>query len=113
MFNRHAHYSLSDFPKSVEAYKKGLHLDPTNTNLKAALANAEARLPKDAEEDEDSDPDEAPVASTSAPRGGAPAGGMPDLSSLMGMMGGMGGGGAGGMVSSRLFLALSSELTVA
>lgn len=101
----HAHYSLAQFPAAVEAYEKGLLLDPTNANLKAALANAQSRLPSGSsraqDDDEESDEDEAPVARGAGgagggnPFGGAGGGGMPDLSALAGMFGG-GAGGAGG-----------------
>nr|XP_019046436.1 cytoplasmic protein [Kwoniella bestiolae CBS 10118]OCF25366.1 cytoplasmic protein [Kwoniella bestiolae CBS 10118] len=87
----HAHFSTGDYPSAVQAYEDGLKLDPSNTNMKTALATAKSKL---AESSTNS------VADREPPSGGAGAGGaggMPDLSSLASMLGGAGGGNGGGM----------------
>jgi small glutamine-rich tetratricopeptide repeat-containing protein alpha len=91
----HAQYSLGDFEAAASAFERGLKLEPTNANLKGGLENAKARLA--AESSSLSTPDSssrsAPTGSTAPPA----AGGVPNLSDLMGSLGGMfGGGGAGG-----------------
>ncbi|OCF60736.1 cytoplasmic protein [Kwoniella mangroviensis CBS 10435] len=84
----HAHFSTGDYPSAVRAYEDGLKLDPSNSNMKTALATAKSKL---AESSTNS------VADREPPAGGAGAGGMPDLSSLASMLGGAGGGNGGGM----------------
>ena len=89
--HRHAHYCLNDFRAAADAFRRGLELDPTNTNLKAGLQSAEARIPKD---DDEMPPLESLDTSSSRDTGageGAGAGGLAD------MLRGMGGGGGGGM----------------
>ncbi|WWC94299.1 hypothetical protein V866_001141 [Kwoniella sp. B9012] len=84
----HAHFSTGDYLSAVKAYEDGLKLDPSNSNMKTALATAKSKL---AESSTNS------VADREPPAGGAGAGGMPDLSSLASMLGGAGGGNGGGM----------------
>jgi small glutamine-rich tetratricopeptide repeat-containing protein alpha len=69
-----------------------LKLDPSNTNMKQALATAKARV---SESSSNTVADREPAPRAGGAGGGG--GGMPDLASLASMMGGMGGGGGGGM----------------
>ncbi|WVQ72451.1 hypothetical protein IAR50_002003 [Cryptococcus sp. DSM 104548] len=88
----HAQFSQGDFAAAVKAYEDGLELDPTNSNMKTALATAKTKL---AETSSNSVADREPTRNAAGGAGGA--GGMPDLSSLASMLGGGGGGGGGGM----------------
>jgi len=88
---RHAHFSDGDYESAVDAYEAGLKLDPSNTNMKQALATAKTRV---SESSSNTVADREP---TPRAGGGGGGGGMPDLASLASMMGGMGGGGGGGM----------------
>ena len=84
----HANFSLGDFAAAIEAYEKGLELDPSNVNMASALTQAKRKH-------EDSMPP-ASTRNTQEPPAGTGAGGMPDLASLAGLMGGLGGGAGGG-----------------
>ena len=90
--DRHAHFSDGDYESAVDAYEAGLKLDPSNTNMKQALATAKTRV-SESSSNTVADREPAPRAGG----GGGGGGGMPDLASLASMMGGMGGGGGGGM----------------
>src|SRR3954462_10809995 len=61
----HAYFSLEKYQEAVDAYEKGLSLDPQNPTMKSSLATAQAKLQEQ---------------STEAPQGGL--GGM-DLGSLL------------------------------
>lgn len=91
----HALFSIGEYAEAVEAYEKGLELDPSNATMKSSLATARSKLPK-----EDKAHEAEGSASVAAPAGGARAapgagaggmpgfpgiggGGMPDLASLM------------------------------
>ncbi|KAL0572569.1 Small glutamine-rich tetratricopeptide repeat-containing protein 2 [Marasmius crinis-equi] len=97
----HAQYCLSDYKAAADAFERGLKLDPNNAGLKSALQNAKARITDD---DDDGPPPlipddgSTPVApSNRSARGGAGAGGTPNMAGMADMLRGMGGGGAGGM----------------
>jgi hypothetical protein len=70
---------LNKFEDAVEAYEKGLELDPNNATLKSSLATAKAKA--------NSGSVERSAAPESSAAGGLPnfggAGGMPDLGSLL------------------------------
>jgi hypothetical protein len=71
----HAHFCLGNFADAVDAYERGLRLDPSNASMKQSLAAAQQKL------------DETDGAvSRDAGAGGAGVGGIPGL-----------GGGPGGM----------------
>ena len=81
--------SLKQWSDAIDACEKALEIDETNATASAFLAKAQrmqAAAPAEGQ---------SPSASTPAPA--AAAGGMPDLSGLLGAMGGGGGGGGGGM----------------
>ncbi|KAM0786355.1 hypothetical protein ACM66B_001826 [Microbotryomycetes sp. NB124-2] len=84
----HALFSSGEYQEAVEAYEKGLELDPSNATMKSSLATAKGRLPKP-EASASDDAGSAPVSSRGAPGAGAGAGGFPglpggmDLASLM------------------------------
>ena len=84
----HALFCEGRFSEAVEAYEKGLELDPQNQSMKNSLATAKSRV------QEDSDDDDGDAREVDA--GGA-AGGNP-MANLANMMGG---GGRGGGVRSR------------
>ena len=42
-FHRHAYFSKNKYKEAIEAYEKGLALDPNNATMKKALANAEQK----------------------------------------------------------------------
>lgn len=88
----HAHFSNGDYESAVEAYESGLKLDPSNPNMKSALATAKVRY---AEASSNSVADREPSAGAGAGAGAGGAGGMPDMAGLASMLGGMGGGGGG------------------
>ncbi|KAL8280012.1 hypothetical protein RQP46_007593 [Phenoliferia psychrophenolica] len=83
----HAQYSSGHYRDAVEAYEKGLEMDPNNATMKASLATAKSRVPADDDDEQDGDDDETSGVSAR----GAPAGGMPAFPGMPGM------GGAGGM----------------
>ncbi|WWC62097.1 uncharacterized protein I303_104687 [Kwoniella dejecticola CBS 10117] len=89
----HAHFSVGSYTDAVQAYEDGLKLDPSNNNMKTALATAKSKL---AESSSNSVSDREPSSGAGGAGAGAGAGGMPDLSSLASMFGGAGGGGGGG-----------------
>lgn len=70
----HAYFCLNKYNDAVDAYERGLELDPENATLKSSLATAKAK---------------ANAGSVERSAEPSSAGGMPDLSAL--------GGGAGGM----------------
>lgn len=99
-----ARYVLGDAKGSMEAYGKGIEYEGNGGSeaMKKGYKTAKERVEKEekekpADEDEDEDEDEDDDVGESARGGGAPAGGMPDLSALAGMLGGGRGGGGGGM----------------
>ncbi len=89
--SRHAQFSQGNYEPAIDAYEAGIKLDPSNGNMKAALATAKTRWAEESSSGADSVADREPSAGA-----GGGGGGMPDLSALAGMMGGMGRGGAGG-----------------
>ncbi|BGP41563.1 Small glutamine-rich tetratricopeptide repeat-containing protein 2 [Rhodotorula kratochvilovae] len=92
----HALFSLGEYAEAVEAYEKGLELDPSNATMKSSLATARSRLPAGEKKDGE-DAAEGSVSRSGAPAAGAGAGpgaggipgfpgmggGMPDLASMM------------------------------
>lgn len=62
----HAMFLLEDYSDAVDAYEKGLKLDPENATMKQSLETARKKMGSSA-----------PVAA---------AGGMPDMGGLAGMM---------------------------
>ena len=83
----HALFSSGRYAESVEAYEKGLALDPANQSMKNSLATAKSRVPTAEDDEYDADEDaitaDAPRAGGGAGIPGLGAGGMPDLSSLL------------------------------
>lgn len=72
----HAYFCLNKFNDAVDAYKKGLELDPENATLKNSLATATAKANASSVE----------RSAEPSPASGLPnlgAGGMPDLGSLL------------------------------
>lgn len=85
----HALFSSGRFAEAVEAYQKGVDVDPTNEVLKKGLAASTEQVGRSG-----SPAQPPPRDAVSPPATGAGgAGGFPDLSALAGMAGG---GGAGG-----------------
>jgi small glutamine-rich tetratricopeptide repeat-containing protein alpha len=88
--------ALDRLDEAEESCENALHLDPKNAAAKATLKAVKAKLAKQGPSDA-----ERIAAMTSAGgsdgTGFGSAGGMPDLSAMMGAMGGGGAGGAGGM----------------
>ncbi|KAK4050287.1 Small glutamine-rich tetratricopeptide repeat-containing protein 2 [Microbotryomycetes sp. JL201] len=86
----HALFSSGEYQEAVEAYEKGLELDPSNATMKSSLATAKGRIPAPASTTSD-ESSSSPVSSRGAPGAGAGAGaggfpGLPggmDLASLM------------------------------
>lgn len=83
----HALFSSGSYGEAVEAYEKGLELDPSNATMKSSLATARSRVSSAPADDDDEDDS---VAARGPGAGGASgfpgmggAGGMPDLASLM------------------------------
>jgi len=70
----HAHFSLGKYQDAINAYEKGLELDPSNATLSSSIDAARAKLNSASLE-----------RSSSPPSSGFPggAGGMPDLGSLL------------------------------
>ncbi|KAL8784641.1 MAG: hypothetical protein Q9195_008970 [Heterodermia aff. obscurata] len=95
-----ARFVLGDAKGSMEAYGKGIEYEGSGGSeaMKKGYQTAKNRVEleeKDKAQNEDEDED---VGESARGAGGAPAGGMPDLSALAGMLGGGGrGGGGGGM----------------
>ncbi|KAI5475339.1 hypothetical protein MNV49_001608 [Pseudohyphozyma bogoriensis] len=96
----HALFSSGEYADAVEAYEKGLELDPNNATMKSSLATAKSRVPAASNEDdaspsEDADADSVATnsrgagAGAGAGAGGFPgfpgmgAGGMPDMAAMM------------------------------
>lgn len=109
-----ARYVLGDAKGSMEAYGKGIEYEGNGGSeaMKKGYKTAKERFEKEekekpADEDEDEDED----VEESARGGGAPAGGMPDLSALAGMLGGGRGGGGGGMPGMSCSAAICSKLS--
>lgn len=75
----HAYFCLNKYSEAVEAYEKGLELDPNNATLKSSLATAKSKV--------SSGSVERSAESPSSAAGGLPnfgaGGGMPDLGSLL------------------------------
>lgn len=78
--DRHAYFCLNKFDDAVEAYEKGLELDPNNATLKSSLATAKSKI-------NSSSVERSAAPESSGAAGGMPnlggAGGMPDLGSLL------------------------------
>ncbi|CCM00340.1 uncharacterized protein FIBRA_02370 [Fibroporia radiculosa] len=92
----HAHYCLGDFRSAASAFRRGLDIDPSNTNLNSGLRNAEARILPD---------DEPESVMTDAASSGAGAGAGGGLGGMADMLSGMGlGGGSGGMPDLSSFM---------
>ena len=95
-----ARFVLGDAKGSMEAYGKGIEYEGNGGSeaMKKGYQTAKNRVEqeeKDKPQTEDEDED---FSEGAREGGGAPAGGMPDLSALAGMLGGGGrGGGGGGM----------------
>src|SRR5205809_4016134 len=91
---RHAYFCMSKYKDAVEAYEKGLSLDPNNATMKSALATAEQKA-------SELRTDQGPSRGASHDGGGAGAGGglggLGNLAGLAGLAGGGGGGGGGGL----------------
>ncbi|GAO46691.1 hypothetical protein G7K_0915-t1 [Saitoella complicata NRRL Y-17804] len=91
----HAKFAAGDAKGAMEAYRRGVEVDPSSEVMKKGYETAKKRVEEDeAEASSSSSPAErsTPAAGAGA---GAGAGGMPDLSSLMGALGG--GSSGGGM----------------
>ena len=88
-FHRHAYFSKNKYKEAIEAYEKGLSLDPNNTTMKKALANAEQKA---SELGQGSRGVNSGSRAPSAGLGGL--GGLGNLANLAGL-GGAGEGGAG------------------
>lgn len=84
----HALFSSGRFAEAVEAYQKGVEVDPTNEVLKKGLAASTEQVGRSGS------PAQAPPRDAVSPpaAGAGGAGGFPDLSALAGMAGGGGGG---------------------
>jgi small glutamine-rich tetratricopeptide repeat-containing protein alpha len=82
-FHRHALFSSGRYEEAVEAYEKGVEVDPTNALMKSGLETARQHA-------KDNKKPTSPPPSTSRDVGSAADAGMGGLP-------GMGGGGAGGM----------------
>jgi small glutamine-rich tetratricopeptide repeat-containing protein alpha len=84
---RHARYSIGDYGAAANAYRRGLELDPNNASMQAGLRNSEAQ-PADVVEDT-TPPSAASaggpggLADTLRNLGGAGAGDMPGIASMM------------------------------
>jgi len=93
----HARWSKGDSRGAMEAYKAGI--DAEGNGGSEIMKRGYETAKKKVEEDENvSSPGADALPRASSPRGGAGAGGMPDLSSLASMLGGGGGApGGGGM----------------
>jgi small glutamine-rich tetratricopeptide repeat-containing protein alpha len=70
---RHAYFCLGNFSEAVDAYERGLQLEPGNQSMKQSLASAKQRL-----EEKDS----VSSSSRAAPAGAGGLGGM-DFASMM------------------------------
>lgn len=92
---RHAQYSLGNYSEAVKAYTQGLTIDPANSNMQQALAQAKAKEATQQVQNDDSDDDAEDGEVARGGGGGGGAGGMPDLSSMADLLGGLGGGGNG------------------
>lgn len=93
-----ARFVLGDAKGSMEAYAKGIEYEGNGGSeaMKRGYKTAKEKVEQE-EKEEPQDEDEDEDMGESTRSGGAPAGGMPDLSSLAGMLGGGRGGGGGGM----------------
>jgi tetratricopeptide (TPR) repeat protein len=74
LLSSHAHFSLGKYEDAVNAYEKGLELDPNNATLKSSVETARGKINNSSVE-----------RSASPPSSGFPggAGGMPDLAGLL------------------------------
>ncbi|BFZ64863.1 Small glutamine-rich tetratricopeptide repeat-containing protein 2 [Saitoella coloradoensis] len=89
----HAKFAAGDAKGAMEAYRRGVEVDPSSEVMKKGYETAKKRVEEDEAEAEASS---SPAERSTPAAGSAPgAGGMPDLSSLMGALGG--GGSGGGM----------------
>jgi|ERR1700722_1044990 len=95
-FFSHAYYSLGDFETAVSACKRGLALDPSNSNLKTTLKNAEARINPDHEDLPELVPEIGSASNNVNTAAGANLGNMADA------LRGMGGGGSMPDIASML-----------
>lgn len=95
-----ARYVLGDAKGSMEAYGKGIEYEGNGGSeaMKKGYQTAKNRVEQEEKDRAQNDDENEDVSETTREGGGAPAGGMPDLSALAGMLGGGGrGGGGGGM----------------
>lgn len=70
----HALFCQAKYQEAVEAYEKGLELDPENATIKSSLATARSKL---------GSVDRSASGGSSQGAGAGGAGGMPDLSALL------------------------------
>lgn len=92
LFKRHAYYCIGKYKDAVEAYEKGLSLDPDNATMKSALSTAEQKA---SELRTDQGPSRG-VSHDGGTRGGGGGSGLSGLGNLASLLGGGGGGGGGG-----------------
>ena len=72
----HALFCQQKYQEAVDAYEKGLALDPENALIKSSMATAKSKLGS-----VDRSPESSPSGTRGMPGGGA--GGMPDLGALL------------------------------
>lgn len=83
----HALFSSGEYEEAVQAYEKGLELDPANATMKSSLVTAKARVQTASSRDADDDEE----GSGSVARGAVPGAGFPGLPAGFPGMGGAGG----------------------
>ncbi|KAI9444974.1 putative stress-induced protein STI1 [Lactarius indigo] len=82
----HAHYCIGDYSGAAAAYRRGLELEPNNVAMKTGLQNCEARIASDGDAAPSRlvpGPSAGGLADALRNMGGAGAGGMPDIASMM------------------------------
>ncbi|CAK4595664.1 unnamed protein product [Aphanomyces euteiches] len=93
-----AYVQLGDYSSAIDAYSRGLEVDPTNEMSKSGLQDARKH--------------QQPQSRAAAPATSSAAGaGMPDLSALAGMMGGAGGaGGLAGLMNNPAMQQMAQQM---
>ncbi|KAA1123414.1 hypothetical protein PGTUg99_021423 [Puccinia graminis f. sp. tritici] len=79
----HGYFSSCQYEKAVEAYEKGLELEPDNTTIRNSLATAKSKAKSSSSLNTTSNPPGSSNSSRGAMPGMGGPGGMPDLASLM------------------------------
>ncbi|KAH9065921.1 putative stress-induced protein STI1 [Lactarius vividus] len=79
----HAHYCIGDYSGAAAAYRRGLELEPNNVAMKTGLQNCEARIASDGDAAPPREASAGGLADALRNMGGAGAGGMPDIASMM------------------------------